>query len=202
VRNQPGRLEWGVAIRPAVGEYECGDHQVVVSLGSRFLIGVIDALGHGYEASQTGKRAADLIRTHSSQPLPSLMRTCHDALRGSRGAVVSLALVDTVEDRLSWLGTGNVAGALFRGVVNQPRDRRWLPLVPGVVGFRLPSLHPSVEKMQLGNALVIATDGISRQFVEDVDPTLDPEQAANVLLEAHANGDDALVLVARHVRGI
>ena len=38
------------------------------------------------------------------------MKRCHVALRGTRGAAISIAFISTSEGGMTWLGVGNVEG--------------------------------------------------------------------------------------------
>ena len=66
----------------------------------------------------------------------------------------------------------------------------------------MPSLHPGSARLDAGDLLIMATDGIRDGFVSSVEPILSPWIIASRILEEHGRGyDDALVLVARYEGG-
>ena len=70
----------------------------------------------------------------------ALLRGCHEALRVSRGAAVSLASIDGRNNTMAWLGVGNVDGLLVCYSCDPPK-REMLITRGGVVGFQLPPLR-------------------------------------------------------------
>lgn len=193
-------IEWAVRGRPIPGELESGDLHVTAEYPGGALLAVIDGLGHGPEAAQSARAAAAVLTADPRRPVLSLIEACHEALRGARGAVMSLAAIDAAHDRLTWAGVGNVEAVLNRADGRTPRRERIL-LRSGVVGYQLPPLRATELPLFPGDALVMATDGLRADFAEDPADDL-PEAVAEHLLSAFArNSDDALVLVARY-RGL
>jgi hypothetical protein len=81
-----------------------------------------------------------------------------------------------------------------------PTAEEALLLRSGVGGAQLPSLRAEVLRLFRGDALLLATDGISGGFSSKVARTLPPQEAANSILAQHGKTtDDALVLVARYL---
>lgn len=192
-----GVVEWAARGRPIPGELESGDLHVAAEYPGGALLAVIDGLGHGPEAARSARAAAAVLAAHPQRPLLSLIEACHEALRGARGAVMSLAAIDAAHDRLTWAGVGNVEAVLNRADGREPRRERIL-LRSGVVGYQLPPLRATELPLFPGDALVMATDGLRSDFAEDPADDL-PEAVAEHLLNAFArNSDDALVLVARY----
>lgn len=87
-------LEWDVAQRTLTGQKKSGDAYLVKSLADGVLIAVVDGLGHGEEAAAAAKIAVDILEASAPHDLMSLFERSHEALRKSRGVVMSLALVD------------------------------------------------------------------------------------------------------------
>jgi hypothetical protein len=68
----------------------------------------------------------------------------------------------------------------------------------GVVGAQLPPLKAAVVPVARGDTLVFATDGIAREFSENLSLEPPPQELANRILARHGRPtDDALVVVAR-----
>jgi hypothetical protein len=191
-------VEWGVASRPIAGETKSGDLHVVAPYEGGVLTAAIDGLGHGVEAAEAARRAADVLAEEPGLPIPTLIERCHAALRSSRGAVMTVATLDTRSERLTWAGVGNVEAVLHRSAEGAPREA----IVPrgGVVGYQLPSLREVTLTIGRGDVLVFATDGVSHDFLLDP-PWRAPAQGyASRLLDTYAkDNDDALVLVVRYL---
>lgn len=194
-------IEWGVAGRPLAGEAESGDRHAVVPFAGGVLIGVVDGVGHGPEAVAAAKLAVATLECHARESLIRLMRRCHEALRGTRrGVVMSLARFDAWKGSMTWLGVGNVEGALVHADREQRVGQQGLVTFAGVLGSELSLLRPSVIPLRSGDVLVLATDGVASGFAEPVARALSPQRIAERILARFAlHTDDALVLVARYL---
>ena len=196
-------LEIGVASSALPGQRESGDLQWVRFVNGGALVAVVDGIGHGEEAAAAARVAVETLDRHAGQPLPELVRCCHDDLRGTRGVVMSVAHFDATHDMMTWVGLGNVEGVLVAGdhVVGRPYTS--LVTRGGMVGsaaMGLPLVRPWVIPIQRRDTLVLATDGLHSDFGDDVTPSHSPQHTANLLLERYGKkSDDALVLVARYL---
>ncbi|HEU5010218.1 MAG TPA: hypothetical protein VFT33_05935, partial [Gaiellaceae bacterium] len=88
---------------------------MVTILSEGVLLAGIDGLGHGDEAARAARKAAKVVRENPSPDLAVLVQRCHNALKGTRGAAISLALVSCAEGVVTWLGVGNVEGRVLSG---------------------------------------------------------------------------------------
>jgi phosphoserine phosphatase RsbX len=191
-------LEWGFAGRPMPGERESGDQCVVHPLPGGVLLAVVDGLGHGPRAAAAAKDAIALLQAHAQEPLVPLVKRCHEALRRTNGVVMTLAAFHAGDNRLTWLGVGNVEGLLVRGDVLARPARDTVLQRGGVVGYQLPPLQTAVLAVGSGDLLILATDGVRGRFADGLDLDRPPQQIADEVLASHAKpSDDALVLVAR-----
>jgi phosphoserine phosphatase RsbX len=198
----PGTIDWGIAERSLPGEVESGDASIVAQVADGVLIAVIDGLGHGAEAAQAAGLATSVVRDHAGEPLASLIERCHQALRYSRGAAMTLAQVNSTKQTLTWLGVGNVEGRLLRAHTSKDLTTESPMLRGGVVGHKLPPLHSSSAQLSRGDVIVMTTDGVGGGFLDRLAPEGTPQSIADKILEQHWRGmDDALVLVARYLGG-
>lgn len=192
-------LEWGVASRARVGEAMSGDEAVLVWLPDGALVAAVDGLGHGSAAAGAAAAAVELVRQYAAEPLISLIRRCHAALRTTRGAAMSVAKFAFGDDTLTWIGVGNVEGRLVRPSDGALRSE---PLIStrGAVGVQLvPQLHPTTVSIEQGAMLLFATDGIAPAFADSPPQLGNAEEIAQRILRDHARAtDDALVVVARY----
>lgn len=193
-------FEWAAA-GSALDGHASGDLHAIVPGNGFDLIGVIDGLGHGPEAQRAAQTCAALLREHAGKPVLDLVRDCHEGLRGTRGVALTLADVDMKLESLEWVAVGNVEGLLLR-----PGARGAAPAAiqrGGVVGYRLPPLKSSRVRLERGDLLVFATDGVRSGFAPHVDPTPSVAEIAATIAQRFGKGsDDMLVLVMRYAPGV
>ena len=187
---------------PLPGEHESGDHFLVRTFDGGAAIAVVDGLGHGAEAAAAARRAVATVEAAARDPLPTLLRRCHDALVGSRGVVMSVATIDTRQSQMTWAGVGNVDAWLLRPHAEGGKVRTSLVPRGGVLGRGVPPLTPVTLSIAPGDVLVFATDGIRDGFVETLSLEDAPQRSAGRIMATHGKGtDDALVLVAKYLGG-
>jgi phosphoserine phosphatase RsbX len=192
-------IQWSVAARPLAGEVVSGDTHVVVPTANGMAVAVVDGLGHGCEAAHAAELAAATIKTYANEPVTDIVRRCHEELRRTRGVVLSLASIDSVNRKITWTGIGNVEGALFRGSPTTRPAREPLLLRGGVVGYSLPQPRAATLSIELGDTLIFATDGIHGRFkYETLDDAPVQDLAEKILRDHNRDTDDALVLVLRY----
>jgi negative regulator of sigma-B (phosphoserine phosphatase) len=191
-------LEYGLAKHTHVGGGESGDLHMVCCNENGILIAVIDGIGHGEEAAEAARTAAALLQGSVDEPVISLVERCHERLRGTRGAVLSMAFISPEQKMMTWIGVGNVQGVLVRANATRGNAQEPLLLRAGVVGSILPALQASVLPVSRGDTVFFATDGIQSDFSTSLSGRENPQRAADRILSHYRSGnDDALVLVAR-----
>jgi len=197
--NRGAVLDWSVAAQPLAGEAESGDAAVVASLPDGALVAAVDGLGHGPAAARAAKVATEFLRNHANEPLVSLIKRCHEALRTTRGVALSAARFCVRDDTMSWVGIGNVEGRLVRRRRAHPSNET-LIVFRGAAGIHLQRVHAATLGVLPGDALVFATDGIDARFGDALTMGRSAEEMAREILQGHAKpNDDALVVVARYL---
>ena len=199
-------IEWGVASCPLAGQSVSGDLHVVAPHGGGVLVGVVDGLGHGPEAVAAARCAIATLQTQADADVVSLVHSCHVALLGTRGVVMSLMSFHAHTDLLTWVGVGDVETVVLHAGQGGLDGREVLPLRGGVIGYQLPQLRASTLTVARDDLVIFATDGLRRGFLQDAwlaPPLLHPsggcQYLADVLLARYGKTtDDALVLVARY----
>lgn len=198
--QRPPVLDWSVASRAAPGEAVSGDLQVVAPWRDGVLLGVVDGLGHGDEATAAARIAVAVLEQYAGQPVVALVQHCHRALQRTRGAVLTLASVNTFDDTVSLIGIGNVETVVHRASPDAKPRRESVLLRGGVVGYQLPALHASTLPLAAGDLIVFATDGVREDFAELINPLEAMPQLAERILEKKFRGnDDGLVLGCRYL---
>ena len=194
----PDVLDFGVAGAALEGEDRSGDLAVFAPTSSGGLACLIDGLGHGDAAADAAAAAAEVIRHHAEAPPQELLDRCHEALKETRGVVMTLARFNVGAAELEWTGVGNVDARLWHPSAGGRHD---VALVfGGVVGYQVPRVRPSTLALAPGDLLVMVTDGIDPGFAAALDGGGPAQTVAERVFAAHGKGtDDALVVVVRYL---
>ncbi|HYZ71423.1 MAG TPA: SpoIIE family protein phosphatase [Thermoleophilaceae bacterium] len=199
----PAQLELGIAERPLPGEERSGDRAVLAGFEGGALVAAIDGLGHGEAAADAAAVAAEVLAEHRAEDPETLIEACHEALRTTRGVVMTLAFVDLEGGRLSWTGVGNVEGRLVHAAAGPLAPSEGALTKGGVVGYNLPSVRVTSAALEAGDLLVLATDGVGSGFSEALAGGGTAQQIADRVLRDHGRAaDDALVVVVRYRPGV
>jgi negative regulator of sigma-B (phosphoserine phosphatase) len=199
-----GPIEWAATWRPLPGQRICGDRSIAFDVdGTAALIGVLDGLGHGELAAEAADCGVQILGDARGDALESLVQSCHRGLSNTRGVAMTLAHIDFQKDTLSWVGIGNVAADLVAKHPGGVEVRSSVRLSGGIVGYRIPEVIAVQDfPMRPGDLLVITSDGIGENYLDDIDFAAPAWAIAEQILHTHAkDNDDALVLTARH-RGV
>lgn len=191
-------IAWATAGAALAGETASGDRAVVVPFPGGALVALIDGLGHGREACEAALAAERILLAGPYAPIDELIQRCHDGLRRTRGAVISIASFDARESTMTWLGVGNVESLLVRAQPDTGDEA--VASRGGTVGYLLPTLHPRTLTVSAGDTLVMATDGIRHGFRSEIIPARSPQEIADEVMAHWAKtSDDACVVVARYI---
>lgn len=196
-------FQTGVAALPMLGQNESGDKHLIRPLDGGLLVAVADGLGHGPEASRAAGLAIAELESCALESLNALFQRCHHKLGPTRGAAISMAVLDALQASMTWAGVGNVEGLLLRPGLPPAPARESLVLLSGVVGGHLPPLRPVTVPVFPGDTLVMATDGIRSSFERGISLRGSPQTIASSILAQYKKGtDDALVVVVRYTGGM
>jgi hypothetical protein len=193
-------LDYCVSSRSLLGYEASGDLHLVKPTADGALVAVVDGAGHGEEAAITARQAILALESHPDEGVIPLMRHCHERLRKTRGAVITLVSFCERENTMTWLSVGNVEAVLMRADTSADPGREVIFMRPGVVGYRLPALQAVITPVAKNDLLIMATDGIRSDFSRDFPVEESPRKIADFILEHFLKGnDDGLVLAARYV---
>ena len=194
----PYHFTYGVLSEAVPGEEDCGDQWLIKELPDAILVAVADGLGHGKEAAEASKAAmAVLEKTEPEQELLDIIQHCHTELQSTRGVVLGLAKIQK-NYQVSWVGVGNIMGLHWSSPLMEAQSEG-LYSQGGVVGYLLPHLRPFQFKVEPGHALIMATDGLTNQLMDEKPfYNQSAQEIADVLFQKyHHKKDDALILVIR-----
>ena len=191
-------IEIGIAHVARAGELRSGDRCVVKTAAERTLIGVIDGVGHGPEAALAADAAVEVLDTFAGESVSLLMQRCHERLRCTRGAAITLIVLHPAANAAEWVGAGNVAAVVSQTESPGRKRCRELLIRSGIAGSLLPSTEALSLTVRRGDTVVLATDGVHRTFIDGVVSGQSAQRLAEQLLAKYGTSqDDALVAVAR-----
>jgi anti-sigma regulatory factor (Ser/Thr protein kinase) len=186
----------GAWSRPRPNETDNGDAYFIGPRGERTLYAVVDGLGHGSGARAASDVALGALGEWRGEPLEQVFRVAHDALRATRGAVMSVVVIDRAEQSFQFAGVGNVAVRVF----NAP-ERIAAISTNGTLGARLGQIRVWTHAWAEGATCVMASDGLSAAWEMDAYPGLlthNPQLLAGILMRDYNRpSDDATVLVIK-----
>ncbi len=136
----------GAAKRTHDNAPHCGDALGVWRLKGKRTLCVVDGLGHGEHAETAARAAFDCVIRHLSHPLADVFAICDRALRGTRGVVMGIAVIDEATGKLTYAGVWNTS-FLIAGT-----GQHRLGSDPGVVGAGYRTLSLNRVPLQPGVA--------------------------------------------------
>jgi serine phosphatase RsbU (regulator of sigma subunit) len=198
--NREQCVEWSVASRAIPGQAVSGDLHVVSAFPHGVLLGVVDGLGHGDEATAAARTAVNVLAENAGESVITLVHRCHRALQHTRGAVMTLVSINASDGTATMLGVGNVEAALLRANPQGGCARESVLLRGGVVGYQLPALHASFVPFAPGDVMVFATDGVREDFAELLNLNDPPAELVDRIMARKFRGtDDGLVLACKYL---
>ena len=199
-RAQPASLDAAAISLAKPGETACGDGWLARGDKDRYVMMVVDGLGHGVEAASAARAARDVVKAHSRRNAVELTDAVHGALRSTRGAAAALAVVKPDADVGEFCGVGNITC-----VTRVEGKSRSLVSHNGILGHQVRRLQEFAFPFPAQALLIMHSDGLTARWNLDDYPGLEsrhPALIAGVLFRDFRRGtDDASVLVARHVNG-
>ncbi len=192
VRRSRAAFRWGAVMLCAPGEHECGDAWALALDDTRAALLLADGLGHGPQAAEASQAAVAQFAKAPFDALAPQLERMHGALRVTRGAAATLALLGA--DTLALAGAGNVAARLLSGT----HDKSFA-VQHGTLGLQVRRFVPVQANWPAHAVAVLHSDGLqSRWTAEPLAPLVarDPSLLAAWLVRSNLRGrDDATVLV-------
>lgn len=186
----------GAASRSKPGENLNGDCYTINHMSpEKTLAAVIDGLGHGKEAHLASQLVREQLALHSSLPVNLLLEKTHLSTRGTRGAVIGLAVIDTGMNKLTFSGIGNIEGFILTA-----NGKKNLISFGGILGHKIRTPRLFEFDFHPGDMLFLFSDGITGRWnIDDLDLENHPQQIAEYIINNHARqNDDATILIVGH----
>ena len=175
---------------------ECGDTGVIKEFDNKVFIAIVAVLGHGNEAYNLAVICRDFLEKSYRQDLIETMKAFHEHIKGSRGAVASLCLLDIDSGILKYVGIGDTTARKF-GV-----NPRRLIFNDGIIGYIIKSPKEETMKLDDGDVFVLYTDGVKEHLeLEDYPELLGDDAktiATHIIRQFSKVEDDATCIVVRY----
>ncbi len=188
------RFVAGATLLPAPYEVVAGDAWAVAERDDRLVALVIDGLGHGVGAHEAAIRAVESFWQDPFRRPGEVLHDLDQALRGSRGAAVALALVEPGRETVTFCGIGNVRAVLLGDGSHTEMVSHY-----GIVGSNVRTLREFTHPWDPSTLLVMHTDGASARWSLSEWPHVQqhhPAVLAAAVTRAHRRErDDTCVLV-------
>jgi serine phosphatase RsbU (regulator of sigma subunit) len=150
-----------VFLRAKKGEVLCGDKYIIKQYGKGTLYILIDAIGHGKEASLIAGITSQLIEDSINMKLPNIIEACNAKLSGTRGAVICFVFYLPEENKAYYYSVGNISCLL----VSNTRVVK-LNSIPGIFGLKNLDITLSEVETTEKDRLLMFTDGATELKAE------------------------------------
>ena len=138
------------------GETLCGDGFLAMPGAGRSLYMVVDGLGHGAHAAEAADEAILTVQGAANESATEIITRTHDALKKTRGAAMSVAIVEHERKLLTYAGIGNVSSSILSGTTS-----RSMVSQNGTLGAILPRVHEYTYPIQDFSTLIMYSDGLN-----------------------------------------
>lgn len=197
-----GDLQLGVVCVPMKGESVAGDGWDLHFDRGRYLLVVVDGLGHGPEAAAAADAAKIELRKNPKRTPAEHMTAMHGALRATRGAAGAVVEIRPAEQVGTFAGIGNIGCFVRSG-----GKTRSLASHNGILGHQMYKVQEFSFPFPYNALLFAYSDGMTSRWNPGSYPGLEarhPGVIAAALYRDHSRGrDDTTIAVARNMaRGL
>jgi len=189
-------LDLSVFSRPVPGQRFNGDAYFVKRYEDKITFAVIDGLGHGQAAQEAAQAAVDCLENYYRRPFAEIFQLCHQRLKRTRGAAISLCRISLKDRVMTHAGIGNVQTRVYSS------EKAPAPFcMNGTLGVAMRTVKVDDYPLLENNTIIMFSDGISGRFSPDNIHgflSLEPQRLAKRIMDNHAkDNDDATIIVGR-----
>jgi len=189
-------LDLSVFSRPIPGQKYNGDAYFVKRYEDKVMFAVIDGLGHGQDAQEASQAAVDCLENYYRRPFAEIFQLCHQRLKRTRGAAMSLCRINFKDRVMTHAGIGNVNTRVYSS------EKAPAPFcINGTLGVAMRTVKVDDYPLPEDSIIIMFSDGISGRFSPDALRgflNLKPQRLAKQIMDNHArDNDDATIIVGR-----
>ena len=192
-------IESGSFVRPYPGYRVSGDAVFMKSHDKGIFVCIIDAMGHGNNAALMARQVLDYLEIHWTIDIESCLQKLNEAMRGSLGAAVGMAFINSDQQNVI---TATIGNTKFR-VIGE--TSAWGISSDGVLGQYKRSIKLSRLNFHRGDIILLYSDGVSSFFPMNEYPgrikTDDCELISrNIIHQFGKAHDDASCIALRYLQ--
>ena len=191
--NPGGVFRVGSVRAPKPGETACGDAWYTKEDGPHMALLMADGLGHGQLAAEASIEAVAVFNSQTFRGAADMVRLIHGGLRGTRGAAVAVASIDSRERKIRYAGLGNIAAVVVR-----PGGTQSMVSLNGTAGHQAARISEFEYVWPPAAVMVMHSDGLATSWHLDRYPDLlrrHPGVIAGVLYRDYTRGRDDVTVV-------
>jgi anti-sigma regulatory factor (Ser/Thr protein kinase) len=192
-------LSVGVICVPKQGESACGDDWELQAAKGRYVLLVVDGLGHGPDAAAAAHAARDAVRRDAVRTPAEQIEALHQALRPTRGAAAAVVELKPHAELGTFCGIGNI-GCFVRA----DGKTRSLASHNGILGHQVRKVQEWSFPFPRRALLYAYSDGMTSRWDPAAYAGLEnrhPALIAGALYRDHNRGrDDTTIAVLRNTR--
>lgn len=174
----------------------CGDHWSIKMYDHKLFLILVDGLGHGEDAAKAADVALEVFNEYDYKDVEMYLDNINLELFQTRGAAVSIAELDLVNNLVRYTGLGNIQGRIMA------KKRRNLVSKNGTGGnFRRGYLVKEYDFPEK-STIIMASDGISSYSLGKYHGLLHkhPSIISAVIFRDYSRAyDDASILVVKRI---
>jgi len=190
------KVDYFLAVRPLWGYFSCGDTGIIKEFNHKVFLGLIDVLGHGEEAYKLAVKSRNFLSKNYHKDLVEIIKALHEHIKGTRGEVIGLCLLDILSGNLRCAGIGNISVRSFGSSCQRVIFRS------GIVGYMMPNPREEILQISAGDVVLMYSDGVRDHFrLEDYPGLLKDNAktiARNIVKKFGKNEDDASCISLRY----
>ena len=198
-RKNNSPIDSYLAIRPLINIFECGDAGVIKEFEGKIFFALIDVLGHGEEAHKLAVTSQEFLEKNYNHEPVEIIKDLHKHIKGSRGLVAGIGLLDLETNFLKYAGMGNISLKVCDSTL---RKSKHIISKDGIMGYTISTPRLETVKFSEKEVIVVCTDGIKEYFgLEDCPKLLDKDAktiAIQILQKFGRRSDDAACLVIKY----
>jgi len=189
-------INLSVFSRPFPGQRYNGDAYFVKRYEDKVMFAVIDGLGHGQGAQEASQAAVNCLENYYRRPFAEIFQLCHQWLKKTRGAAMSLCRINLKDRVMTHAGIGNVQTRVYSS------EKAPAPFcINGTLGVAMRMVKVDDYPLPEDSIIIMFSDGISSRFSPKNLPgflSLKPQGLAKRIMDNHAkDNDDATIVVGR-----
>jgi len=154
------RLECQGINIPKTGEQLSGDGYCFIEQKDGFRLLIADGLGHGPDAHQAVKKAAEAFQACEEESPTEMLRFIHGSIRKTRGIVGSIIRYEAPARQWRISGVGNIAVKWL-----SPTNTRNHIAYNGIIGYSIPgSMNDQLVSQEEFPQFIACSDGIRSRW--------------------------------------